>query len=369
MYESGNSIGVIADGGKLIQQLKELELQKVNEFLKGKNRQPLQVMLFESRLDLDRPNVNAKIPAPTHKEVLYLAHGIKDRVREIEDNYRQHPVGKGEVSAPEKYDDYEKLFWDLHVHRNRLSNAIRWLQQIDALIQAREKRLVSIDASDETLGITKYDFQKRIADFRETLHDLEEREAFLRIFRIHDTIDKDLPAISEKEKFTFAYFLEADVLFLESFFKQFDGIKFKRDDLNDESILTEVSEEALGIRQKYQDKIEKGKLLFLGLHWWFRGRYGAGPLAKGLLKAQGANGPGAPINEKELFPLAMPTAAPQPLDPYKNEYRVPHYERRHHYTWQMQQEGIYKYARSPVSEYKNERVGVPDNAPKYKKFY
>lgn len=362
-FESGNSVSVISDGAKLLQQLDERELVEVNQFLTLKKKPTLQQMLVESRIDLDRPGVTAKISAPTNKEVIYLAIEIKKRVDEIEEQFLLHPVGKGEVSSPEKYTDYEKHFWDLHVFRNRLSNAIQWLRQTQALLDARGRRLSSVKLSADKLAIAQYDFQKRSDEIEKLLNDLEEREAFLRIFRIHDTIGNDIPAAPEKDRFTFAYYIETDTKYLESFFKRFDGQKFKREDLNDRSILEEVSSEALAIRKKYADRIRKGELLFLGMHWWFRGRYGSGPIAKGLLKA-----PGAHLDEKRLFPLAMPMVPPKPLDPYESNYRIPHYERRHHYTWQVQQEQVYKYQQPPLTRSRTNQTAVPEGN-QYRKFY
>ncbi|MEE2640736.1 MAG: hypothetical protein VX768_08930 [Planctomycetota bacterium] len=354
---------MIEQGGKLLQQLDENSLKNANDFLRKQNRETLQSMLMEARMDLDRPGVTARIPAPTNKEAIYLALEIRDRVDEIEKEYQAHPVASGEVSAPEKYTDYEKKFWDLHVFRNQLTNALRWIRETETLLSARARRLASLEIGPDKSEILGYNFGQRATELQSLLTDLEEREAFLRIFRIHDTIGLDLPGAAEKDKFTFAYFLETDILFLKSFFKRFEGVEFQREDLNDQSILSEVSSDALAIREKYSDKIEKGQLLFLGMHWWFRGRYGSGPIARGLLKA-----PGAHLDEKALFPLAMPRVPPRPLDPYKGDYRIPHYERRHHYTWQVQQEQVYDYQKAPLTRLKQEEVATP-REKQYKRFY
>lgn len=362
-YQAGRSLNVIEEGGRLIQQLEEKELDDVNKYLKTKLLDSLQAMLIDARIDLDRPNVSARIPAPTNKEAIYLAWEIHDRVDRTELEFLAHPAVVGDITSPEEYSDYEKHFWDLHVYRNELTNAIRWLNQVDGLLDQRKKRLVSAAVSDSKKEIVEFDFGKRAESITKLLQDLEEREAYLRIFRIQDTMARDLPGASEKDRFTFAYYLELDIRFLESFFKRHEGVTFERGDLNDQSILTEISSEALEVREKYADKIAKGTQLFLGMHWWFRGRYGSGPLARGLLKA-----PGAHVDEEALFPLAMPVAVPTPKDPYESEYRIPHYERRHHYTWQMQQESVYSYQPPPLRQVRKSNADIPDGK-QYRKFY
>lgn len=363
-FQSGNSGAVIELGGRVIQQLEEAELKTANDLLKLQNLPTLQEMLVDSRIDLSRPEVTAKVPLPGNKELLFLSEEIIRRGNEIELEYREHPVGTGSIASPAKYADYETYFWDLHVFRNRLTNAISTTGQVGSIIQTRKNRLKSLKLSDERKSLIQYDFSDRASELEKVLADLEEREAFLRIFRIEDTISNIKIGNSEKDKFTFAYNMESDVLFLKSFFKRFAGHAFVREDLNDQSLLESVSNEALETREKFADKIKKGKLLFVGMHWWFRGRYGSGPIANGLLKA-----PGADVSEEKLFPLAMPTAAPKPLDPYENNYRIPHYERRHHYTWQIQQESIHTYQRPPLSQTTKTKTDTPEGAPKYKKFY
>lgn len=363
-YESGNSISVVEQGSRLLQLLNEEQLKLANDFLKLKNAPTLPEMLVEARIDLSRSDVDNKLPAPSNKEVLFLAEVVKEQGDELITQWQSHAAGFGEVSSPKDYSEYESLFWDMHVFRNRFTNEVSTSNSSAELIANRGRRLESVKVSDERRKIIEFDFLGRVAQLNRILQDLEEREAFLRIFRLQDTISLIGVANSEKEKFTFAYNMESDVTFLEDFFKRYSGVEMTREDLNDDSLLQEISAEALGIREKYADKIHKGKLLFIGLHWWFRGRYGAGPMANGLLKA-----PNAHMNEEMLFPLAMPTATPAPNDPYEADYRVPHYERRHHYTWQVQQESVTRYQRPPYRQSKHEKVDTPEGAPKYTRFY
>ena len=80
------------------------------------------------------------------------------------------------------------------------------------------------------------------------------------------------------------------------------------------------------------DMVKKSQLLFAGMHWWRRGRYGRGPELNGLLKSKAAQ-----TDLAAQIPLIMPKEAPVPIDPAQNPLnQVPDYDRRHHYTWAWQ---------------------------------
>ena len=81
-------------------------------------------------------------------------------------------------------------------------------------------------------------------------------------------------------------------------------------------------------RESAGDLVTKSRLLYRGLHWWLRGRYGLGPDGFGLLKSVEALS--SPLAQ---FPLYMPAGMPTPSDPTETGYSVPRFDRRHHYIW------------------------------------
>ena len=70
-----------------------------------------------------------------------------------------------------------------------------------------------------------------------------------------------------------------------------------------------------------------------GERWWLRGRFGRGPLDRGVAKAL----PGGRVRHTEqallYYPLLMPNPIPRPPDPLKNPLKVP-IPRRHMEYWQ-----------------------------------
>ena len=81
----------------------------------------------------------------------------------------------------------------------------------------------------------------------------------------------------------------------------------------------------------------KGELLFEGLHWWLRGRYGRGSEGGGLFKNKQVL-----RNPALRFGLSMPTDPPRPTVPgVVSRYEpVPFADRRHHYVWAWENQGI-----------------------------
>jgi hypothetical protein len=86
-----------------------------------------------------------------------------------------------------------------------------------------------------------------------------------------------------------------------------------------------------GLQTAGKDFVQKSRLLFTGLHWWFRGRYGMGTDGNGLLKSKLAL-----TSPDAQFGLYMPREIPQPTDPRQGGQQVPQVDRRHHYVWQFE---------------------------------
>jgi len=105
---------------------------------------------------------------------------------------------------------------------------------------------------------------------------------------------------------------------------------FQRAALNAADLAQRVAAESNGCRELAGDLTLKATWLFEGLHWWLRGRYGAGPDVWGLAKNQLAL-----QSPQSMFPLLMPAVLPKPTDPTTAAARSAntYYERRHHNWW------------------------------------
>jgi hypothetical protein len=105
-----------------------------------------------------------------------------------------------------------------------------------------------------------------------------------------------------------------------------------RQSLNDPQLAETIREQVKrGQQLAGKDFLEKSRLLFTGLHWWFRGRYGMGTDGNGLLKSKLAL-----TSPDAQFGLYMPKEVPKPTDPRQGGKQVPSVDRRHHYIWQFE---------------------------------
>ena len=94
------------------------------------------------------------------------------------------------------------------------------------------------------------------------------------------------------------------------------------------------------------DLITKSRLLFTGLHWWYRGRYDSSSEGNGLLKPKQA------LSSPQLmFTLYMPTETPVPTDSSLPGKSIPQVDRRHHYLWNFETRTIQTSGNSGSSLY------------------
>jgi len=172
------------------------------------------------------------------------------------------------------------------------------------------------------------DFAAQQREIAALHQDLNERGLELRLDRIEFAKrileeSKDL-----KQRFLAAYAMGVDGEILYQGFKNYRGV-FQRERLRapqlTETLRIDIDHYGKDLAG---DLVKKSELLFAGLHWWRRGRYGRGPEGNGLLKSQEAlRNPAAQIA------LFMPMFTPEPTDPMKPGRQSPDYDRRHHWTW------------------------------------
>jgi len=82
-------------------------------------------------------------------------------------------------------------------------------------------------------------------------------------------------------------------------------------------------------RSESNNLAQKAQLFRNATHYWFRGRYGSGPLTFGMLKHPDA------MNSKLVMQrLYMPRQRPKPISAYHgDEVSSEGYDRRHLFTW------------------------------------
>ena len=252
--------------------------------------------------------------------------GVADDLEEFEQSLGEHVVMQSPLAVSTDFQESEKLFWDIHVLHNEFDNNSRKLQLANALLKRHGKALKR-QGDGEALVQRFGEIESRLED---QYKDIDERAAELRLQRFK-AAHQVLTAEENKDNFelmlTSAMALEQDGQVLAAFFKDNDSIA--RESLSDSNLPGEISQLLKTGREAGGEVTKKANLFRNGLHYWVRGRYGAGPLTGGLVKAPNAT---SSVEAMEL--LSMPKLRDKPISSYHTEEETsPGYDRRHHYTW------------------------------------
>jgi hypothetical protein len=195
------------------------------------------------------------------------------------------------------------------------------------------------EASETSDGTnpSSYDFAALRTELQKTIRDLDEIKAEFRITAVTKATQIIQDSKDFKERLRAAYVVDFDgqmaVNFLRTHLNK--ETKFERPALQDPKTLSALLTAVQYARETAGDLATKSRLLYLGMHWWLRGRYGEGPHGAGLLKA-----PASLVSPLAQFPLYMPASMPTPVDPTEAGYSIPKYDRRHHYIWMYEYRDI-----------------------------
>lgn len=355
-HRLGNPTVLIQTLSPILPRLTEAQLKDANRLLADEGVPPIGELLADARLLLIHQQVENRLPLPRGRELLLTIHELHDRIRSSLNDQDAHVIMSDPLPQPGKLAEFKKLLWEVHVLDNRLSNA-QHMAQYAARIRASAKfnPKLNQEAYREALAA---DFANLAEEIVRRRQDMEEREIALRIKRIHDasailgvdgsslrsTGDAEVEGYGESatgsaaprtlsaDRFLAAYVIGLDGDIVDEFFRTRANDKttsFIREDLRRGELRTLVQQVVESAKQANGELVRKMQLLFVGLHWWSRGRYGAGTNAWGLLKSREAL-----MSPEHQFPLFMPVSTPQPTNPADLSVRqVPRVDRRHHYTW------------------------------------
>lgn len=333
-YRLGNPALILERASGFVGKLDEDRLAAANRVLAENGLPSIDEMLADSRLTMVHQNRVSDMPPPTPRELLVTLRELNGRIEDTLAAQDKHPVMAESLPQLETLDEYQDLFWELHVLDNRLANAARIAQYAGQLVETGSKRLnpKSIDEAGKKLMAT--DFQATRRDIERRRREMEEREVEMRVLRIKNAASVLRDSKSSRDRFLATYVLDLDGHLVADFFRERSArpqVQFIRKSLADESLPQRVQQIVEDGRSIAGDLVKKTQLLYTGLHWWLRGRYGAGPEAFGLLKSRMAL-----TSEAAQFPLYMPRTTPKPTNPMANVPQVPQVDRRHHYTWAVE---------------------------------
>ena len=314
--------------GVVRQQLADKSVDDVASLarrIKDTDRLALPQLVWEARLRLSR--VGSQLPKPNAIETLLIAKQFSVTVAKEIAALRSLDLMATPLEDPEDLDAYRDLVWEHHVHSNEVQNVLLVAKQ-GAWVKQSLKREDTPANKAARLEMEDFDFLDAQEQLVQLKRDMDERVLEVRVNRVRHAVRvlQDQTAWTDK-RFKAAYVIGVDS---DSLLKAIsDPRAFEREALQDPNLAEQIAESLEQGKAAAGDLVKKSRLLFAGLHWWRRGRYGVGTDFFGLLKSKNA------IRDPRLQnALMMPRSAPVPTDPNVEGRRsVPAYQRRHLFIW------------------------------------
>lgn len=297
-------------------------------------------MLVDARLNLIEQGLVAGMPKITPREAVFLLPAFDGYVAEL----IAPPKGEGpepDLTKLEKFEEYEAILWKLHVRRNRADSARRVVEYAIVIRDMfNDKQLARLSEPDR--AHFRHDAKAAREAVDKVLVDLDDRAAEARLERLIRARKVLEGTRLTGERYLAAYTWRLDAGRLREYFQGLAQTQPPRETtrpaLAAVDIAATVDKLAAECEAKAGDLTQRAEWLFEGLHWWLRGRYGAGTEVFGLAKSQQALA--SPL---ALFPLMMPAETPKPTPPGSTSSVTqarPFYDRRHHYWWAWEDRGV-----------------------------
>jgi hypothetical protein len=318
----GDLAAVTRSGTVLSGRLKPAQRAEVDRMLAENGLPPLADLVTDARFQLIELGLVKSASAVPPQEALILLATLKARTEKLLAKGNEHPAF--EKTAPTTLDDFEKLFWSMHVFANQMESAARFCDFAQGLKATAEKfkpKGKTNDTSD--VAVLQTDWTKIKSDLAALWERFALQDRDLRVARL-TLADKVLTESKDVgERLLAALAVDMDGELLPALLEK--DLSFPPEQR--QKLVETIDHARTGAGREL---LQKSRLLFTGLHWWLRGRYGVGTVGGGLLKDTAAL-----KSPDVMFGLLMPINPPNPTAPGARE-PVPLVDRRHHYLWQFE---------------------------------
>jgi len=318
----GDLAAVLRSGTAVSSRLKPAERPAVDRLLAENGLPPLSDLVTDARLQIIELGMAKFAPAVQPQEALILLATLHRRIEKVLVDGNKHAAF--EKRTPATLDEYEKLFLAMHVFANQLTSAARFSDFAQQLKATAEKlkptktgnATPAVTAQQTTWSQIKTDLAALRERFGQRYRDLQ--VARLALAEKLLTESKD---VGERLRAALVVDMDGESV----------PASLAKDPLVSAEALQKVESTVEHARKSAgRELLQKSRLLFAGLHWWLRGRYGVGTAGNGLLKDSAAL-----TSPEAMFGLLMPIQQPMPTAPTARE-PVPLVDRRHHYLWQFE---------------------------------
>lgn len=335
----GDQMAVLKTVSPWVAKAPPVKLAEMEKGLTLQGLPNLGKLLADARLAIADQGYLAQSPKLSAGEAVLILPALDEQVRGLiatNGDVTKSP----DIALLKTLDQCEDRLWKLHVRRNRIESSRRIVELMRQIRNSVPKGKIAKLAESQK-QLFSADSNTLSNDLESALQTTNEQDLLVRLHRMR-IANKVLqgPQLTA-EKFYAAYTWRLDQSRLLDGLPDSSGktaTRFKDPALNAEGLTSQVQAIAAECERLAGDLAPKAFWLFEGMHWWLRGRYGAGPEVWGLAKSESAL-----LSHEGLFPLFMPEVPPTPT-PFgaslMSAAQVPVFERRHHYWWAWEDRGV-----------------------------
>jgi len=325
-WRIGDNFSVLKSLSKVVQKMSDDEIVELDKLLASDEIPEAAQVLVESRLNLLQQGITKGLPRPKLRDLLMTLDCIDREVSDVLEEAATLEAELAKADKKESFDIYKEKFWDIHVLQQKLRASAK-LTEYAAYVLKGKKRYLKKDLEPEQTERLNKDYVELGKQLSEAFELLGERETMVRIERLKFSNETLADSEILKDRYLATFALDMDGRLLTATLAT-EKVDFQIEELNDLELLPTIKEQVESGKELAGDElITKSGLLFTGLHWWKRGRYGMGTEGYGFLKSQAAL-----TSNAAMFPLYMPEETPDPTSRY-SERSVPEVDRRHNYIW------------------------------------
>jgi len=280
--EAENEIAFLNASMPLIHSLKPDRMAAVDELCQQNGVTTVSERFTDLVVSKSEQGINPTRATSDVKMATIVLDGIVERLKAFEETANQHAIMQEPLVVPADFQESEELFWDVHVLHNEFESASKEIKFGQALLKQHLRRLRRDDKGQQiTEALTASE-----TELKKLYQQIAERAAVLRLQRFskaHETLIDPASKEDFELMLTSSMVLEQDGLVLETFLKDNDSISAEL--LQDPELPEKVKSMIASGQEAAGDVADKANLFRNGLHYWVRGRYGAGPQVNGLLKS------------------------------------------------------------------------------------
>lgn len=333
----------------------------IDQALRDETGRSLQELVVDGRMQLIRSRFAGPLAVAAEREVLWVLDAILQETADVIQSINASPaMQQDRVDSVTSLSDLEDMLWKLHVIGNQIANARQESDQAMVSAKSPLNRLAGEQADARRQAVAKFEALQPQFDSLEKRSQQQQLRFRIKRIEIADQVLRSRSSLAERIEA--AWIADSDgPLVMQQLEQKGLNPSFTGDEFASSQLRGKVISQVRRIRELAGDEqMARSRLFYDGLHWWLRGRYGAGAYGFGLLKDIRAM-----TSPEVLFALYMPQEMPIPTAPNESSLPIPEVDRRHHYVWMYEYrrafrtEGSKSTERTIARHDKRERVQLP----------